>query len=141
MNHDDERDFEEEAFNAQLLTEEREEFFTLEKRVPGATLIPDGCDGSDVSWHGSRPECQGMCNPAIKVDLLTASYEDYDANSAENLPEVTGDYMIVLVGMSGFLIKADIVITARDQDHAEALAEGIATACGGATVDSVYEVG
>lgn len=109
----------------------------LPMRVPGQTLIPEGCDGTDVSWHGSRPECQGTCSAASSP----ASYDDYDANSAENLPETTQNYMVVLIGMTGFLVKADIVIMARDEEHAEALATGIAVACGGATVDSVYAVG
>jgi hypothetical protein len=72
--------------------------------------------------------------------LKSATYDDYDAHSNDNEPEVTHRYMIVLVGMTGFLDKADIVIRARSEEHAESLAAGIASACGGATIDSVYEL-
>ena|ERR1700722_13361181 len=70
--------------------------------------------------------------------LVAQAYDDYDAHSTENEPPAR--FMVTLVGMTGFLVKADIVIMARDEDHAEALAEGIAAACGGATVDNVYQL-
>ena len=107
------------------------------------------CMHSAVSWHGlnfNRGECQdcgAYVSPAVVNTDINAvfGYDDYDANSADNQPEVVSRFMVVLVGMTGFLVKADIVISARDQEHAEALAGGIAVACGGATVDAVYELG
>lgn len=120
MNGNDERDYSEEAYNRDTMSN------------PEGIPLPEGCDGTDVSWHGSRPECQGTCG--------RTTYDDYDANSTENAPEQLTNWFIGLIETDGPVIKADLVVKCRDQEHAESEADRYASLLG-AHVDAIYEVG
>lgn len=103
--------------------------------------LPEGCDGTDVSWHGSRPECQGVC----AASSAPAGYDDYDLNSAENAPAGLRKFMIVILGngtAAGSVVRADVQVYALHLDHAETLGEWLIAVMGGSgQLDSVCELG
>jgi hypothetical protein len=126
MNGNDERDYSEEAYNRDTMNNP--------ERIP----LPEGCDGTDVSWHGSRPECQGTCG--------RTTYDDYDSNSTENMPEDRSrKFMVVILGnatAAGAIIQIDAQVYAHHMEQAVMIADTMIVQMGmvGASVDSVYEL-
>jgi hypothetical protein len=126
--------------------------------------LPEGCDGTDVSWHGSRPECQGVCAASNTRTDATGDdhteqdedefnariggygYDDYDDTSTENMPDDRSrKFMIVILGnktTAGCVIRADVQVYALHQEHAEVLGEVLISSMtiGNGQVDSVYEL-